>query len=221
MKRFLMVLLVLVTAVRLAAAQDEGIMKDFTVSGDLRMGANYLPLFGIHASENMALYTELMAIHKSGFGVGYFAFDDFSKEAFGRIRFVDALYTKTWGKFSMYGAMEYVWYDNNKNGGCVMPYAIGTYTHNSWSFQIGNMVTYFPHRQEDKYEFTMYGKIMKNVFRDIDMHMTIWYDNLYNANSHFYGAAGLKVSLPKGFYVMSTLLYREKAECLLNFGWRF
>ena len=216
----MLLLLVLVTTVRLTAAQDEGIMKDFVVSGDLRMGDNYLPLFGIHASENVALYTELIAIHKSGFGIGYFAFDDFSEEAFGRIRFVDALYTKSWGKVSLYTAMEYVWYDNS-DVECVMPYVIGTYAHNSWSFQVANMVTYFPHSSGEKYEFTMYGKVMKNIFKDIDLHVTVWYDNLYNANSHFYGAAGVKVSLPRGFYVMGTLLHREKTECLLNFGWHF
>ena len=212
MKKHLLLLLVFITSVRLGA-QNEGITKDFVVSGDLRFGANYLPLFGIHASENVALYTELMAIHKSGWGVGYFAFDDFMES---RIRFVDALYTNSWGNASLYAAMEYVWYDNS-DAICLMPYIIGTYTSGSWAFQAANMMSYFPRSSGEKYEFTMYGKVMKNMFKDVDAHITVWYDT----NSHFYGAAGIKVSLPKGFYVMGTLLYREKTECLLNFGWHF
>ena len=213
MKRIIL-LLVFITSALCLSAQD-GIMKDFEISGDLRMGSNYLPLFGIHASENVALYTELMAIHKSGLGVGYFAFDDFMES---RIRFVDVLYTNSWGKASLYGAMEYVWYDNS-DAICLMPYIIGTYTSGSWAFQAANMMSCFPRSSEGKYEFTAYAKVMKNIFKDIDLHVTVWYDSLYK--SHFYGATGIKVSLPKGFYVMGTLLHRENTECLVNFGWHF
>ena len=220
MKKFRLILVSIFSLVAVCV-NSQSLTKDFTVNGTLQTGANYLPLLGIHGSKNMALYTDLMAFHKSGFGVAYFAYDDFSKEETGRIRFVDAAYTGSWNNFSLYSAFEYVWYDNWSDGESVMPYAILTYAPNSWSYEVAPMLTYFPHFSENKYEFTAYAKVTKTVLKDVDIHATVWYDNVYE--DHFYGAVGLKVNLPSNFYIMGNLLYKEgdKFTPFINVGWKF
>ena len=201
---------------------QKGITKDFTIQGDLRLGANYLPLPGVYASKNMMLYTEIMAIHKTGLGIGYYAFDDFTKEATGRIRYVDAVYDKKWKNYSLYSAARYLWYDNYSEGNCWKAYVIGTYKYNTWSFQFTPMFTYLPHKDTDKYGFMAYGKVMKDIFKDVNVYATIWYDNLYNANTHFYGVIGSTIAFPKSFYLTGNLLIKDKkAVFLLNVGWKF
>ena len=204
----------------MASVANAQLTKDITVSGVIQVGGNYSELLGIHSTKNVALYTTVMAQHKSGFGVAYFAYDDFSKEEMGRVRFFDALYTKVWENFFLYSAFEYVYYDNWHDGECVMPYAILTYTQGTWAYEVAPMLTYFPHFDEDKVEFTTYVKLKKNILKDIDLHATVWYDNVYK--DHFYGAIGARLSLPKNFYVSCNALYRDDEFVpFVSLGWRF
>lgn len=222
MKRLIYVLVAMSIATGSVMAQGQGLTSDISISGDIRTGANYIPLLGICASDNVMLYTEVIAVHKSGFGAGYFAFDDFSNEVMGRIRFVDLLYTKSWEKFSLYTAMEYLWYDNDKNGECVMPYVIGDYNCGTWTYEVATMLTCFLHNETERYEFTTYLKVKKTLFEDLDLHATVWYDNLYNDNSHFYAGVGATLNLPKNFYVMGNALYKSnEVRFFLNLGWKF
>lgn len=205
-------------------SQDDGLTKDFTVSGTVQIGSNYTPLLGIKLSENFALYTEVSAFHKSGLGVAYFAFDDFCKDSLnltGRTRFIDLAYAKPFGeKVFMYSAMEYVWYDNWKDGESLMPYVIVTYTPNTWSYEGAAMLTYFPHFDEDKYEVTAYGKVTKTLWKDLEINVTGYYDSIYK--DHFYGSLGAKVNLPSGFFVTGNLLYRDSdLSPFVNLGWNF
>ncbi len=211
---------VVVFASLASVVNAQSLTKDVTVSGAIQVGGNYWDLLGIHATENVALYTTVMAQHKSGFGAAYFAYDDFSKEEMGRIRFFDALYAYSWENLSLYSAFEYVYYDNWHDGECVMPYAIVTLTSGSWAYEVAPMLTYFPHFDENKYEFTAYAKVKKNLFKDIDLHLTVWYDNIYE--DHFYGAAGIQLRLPKDFYVACNTLYKDNEFVpFVSLGWRF
>ncbi len=150
-----MLIFTIMSASMATAQTNDGQTDDIIVSGAIQVGANYWDLFGIHATENVALYTEVMAIHKSGFGLGYFAYDDFSKEEMGRLRFFDALYTTTIGEnVALYSAFEYVTYDNWHDGESFMPYAIVTYNKGLWSYEVAPMLAYFPHFDTDKVEFT-------------------------------------------------------------------
>lgn len=204
----------------MASVANAQLTKDVTVSGAIQVGGNYWDLLGIHATENVALYTTVMAQHKSGFGAAYFSYDDFSKEEMGRIRFFDALYTHAWENVFLYGAFEYVYYDNWHDGECIMPYAIVTLTHGTWAYEVAPMLTYFPHFDEDKVEFTAYAKVKKNIFKDIDLHATVWYDNIYK--DHFYGAIGAQLKLPKDFYVSCNALYKDREFVpFVSLGWRF
>jgi hypothetical protein len=67
----------------------------------------------------------------------------------------------------------------------------------------------------------MYAKVTKTILKDIDIHATVWYDNVYE--DHFYGAMGVKVNLPSNFYVMGNVLYKEgdKFTPFINVGWKF
>jgi len=218
--RTLRIFIVVVFTIMASMVNAQSLTKDVIVSGAIQVGGNYWDLLGIHATENIALYTTVMAQHKSGFGVAYFAYDDFSKEEMGRIRFFDALYTHAWENVSLYSAFEYVYYDNWHDGECVMPYAIVTLTSGTWAYEVAPMLTYFPHFSEDNYEFTCYAKVKKNIFKDIDLHATVWYDNIYK--DHFYGAIGAQLSLPKDFYIGCNALYKDDEFVpFVSLGWRF
>ena len=218
--RTLRIFIVVVFTIMASLVNAQSLTEDVTVSGAVQVGGNYWDLLGIHATENVALYTTVMAQHKSGFGAAYFAYDDFSKEEMGRIRFFDALYTHTWENVSLYSAFEYVYYDNWHDGECVMPYAIVTLSNGTWAYEVAPMFTYFPHFDEDQCEFTAYAKVKKNIFKDVDLHATVWYDNIYK--DHFYGAIGAQLSLPKDFYISCNALYKDKEFVpFISLGWRF
>ena len=59
---------VVVFASLASVVNAQSLTKDVTVSGAIQVGGNYWDLLGIHATENVALYTTVMAQHKSGFG---------------------------------------------------------------------------------------------------------------------------------------------------------
>ena len=201
-------------------SQETGLTKDFTVNGCLQIGSNYAELLGIKCSDNFALYTEFSAFHKSGIGVAYYAYDDFSSEETGRVRFADLAYANQWGNFSLYAASEYGWYDNWHDGQWLMEYAICTYSLGTWAFEVAPMFMYFPNFSEGQYEFMAYGKVTKTFFNDWDVYATIWYDNIYQ--DHVYGAIGTKVRFPGNFYLGGNLLYKDRVITpVAAFGWRF
>lgn len=217
-KRIIFALVALFTTV-CVYSQDDCLMKDFTVSGTVQVGSNYAPLFGVELSENFALYTEVSMFHKSGIGIGYFAFDDFCKDNLtGRTRFIDLAYTRPFGDVFLYSAVEYVWYDNWAEGESLMPYAIVSYTPNTWSYEAAAMMTYFPHFDMDKYEFTAYGKVTKS-WRGLDLSAILYYDSVYE--DHFYGGLRAQLNMPKRFYVSGNLLYKSDLHAFVNLGWKF
>lgn len=215
-------LLLLVAATLIIAtgsyAQEKGLTKDFTVNGCVQIGSNYAELLGIKNSENFAVYTEFSAFHKSGVGVAYYAYDDFSKEETGRVRFADLAYANQWGGFSLYVGSEYGWYDNWADGQWLMEYAICSYSVGTWSFEATPMFMYFPRFDENQFEFMVYGKVTKTFFENWDLSATVWYDNYQGV----YGGLGTKIRFPGNFYLGGTLLYKDNVlSPMAAFGWRF
>ena len=198
----------------------KNLTENFDVSGCLAFGSNYVELLGIKNSNNVGLYTEFAAFHKTGIGLAYYAYDDFSKEEYGRMRFVDLAYANQWKFFSLYAAFEYVWYDNFHDGQCIALYAIGDFNVKTWKFTVMPMFMYYPFFTENQYEVILSGKVTKTFLNDLDLYAAIWYDNLYE--HYIYGGIGLQIRLPKGFYLSGNLLYKDrKFQPMANFGWRF
>ena len=218
MKNVFLVMAFTIMATNITAQKN--FTNDVIVSGAIEIGGNYWEQFGRHATGNVALYSEIYAVHKSGFGIAYFAYDDFSTEKIGRLRLFDAFYSYTWENAALYTALEYISYDNWHDGVSIMPYTIATLSYGTWSYEVAPMLICFPHFDQNKYEFIAYGKIKKNILRDIDIHATLWYDNMYE--KHFYGAVGAELNLPKDWYIKTNLLYRdEKFTPFISLGWRF
>ena len=221
MRKFILFFVVLSLISISVNAQKKSIMDDVTVSGLLQTGSSYLGLVGIHPTENMTFYTEFYAFHKTGVGLCYFSLDDFSSEKTGRIRFFDLAYAKKWdNNLSIFTAVEYYFYDNWKDGKAFKQYTKLAYTKNGWMYEVAPVFRFFPEFNEDKFELTAYLKVKKNLFKDFSILGQIWYDNVYK--DLFYGTVSAQVDLPKNFYLMGNLLYRDrKVTSLLNLGWRF
>lgn len=221
MKKILLLFVVLSINLINVSAQEKSIMDDVTVSGLIQTGSSYLGLVGVHPTENMTLYTEFYAFHKTGIGLCYFSLDDFSSEKTGRIRFFDLAYTKKWNNnLSIFAAAEYYFYDNWKDGKAIKQYTKLAYNNNGWLYEVTPVFRFFPELSEDKFEVTAYLKVKKSLFKDLSVLGQIWYDNVYK--DHFYGTISAQVNLPKNFYLMGNLLYRDrKVTPLLNLGWKF
>ena len=216
--KFQIVVLATLISVSYAYAQ-KSLTKDININGCIQIGSNYAELLGIKNSENFAIYTEFSVFHKTGVGVAYYAYDDFSEEETGRVRFIDLAYANQWGDFSMYAATEYGWYDNWAEGKWLMEYAICGYSLGTWALEVTPMLTYFPNFSEDQYEIMIYGKVTKTFLNDWDVYGTVWYDNVYQG---FYGAVGTKFHFPHKFYLGGILLYKDdNIGPMASFGWRF
>lgn len=198
---------------------QKSIMDDITIKGDIRFGGNYWAFVGIHGTENVALYTDFTALHKSGFGIRYMAYDDFSKEEKGRVRFFDAAYTHTFENLSIYGAFEYISFDNWHDGERIRPYATINYQLKQWNIGTGAIYNYCPHLDK-KNEIMFYTKVGRPLLKELDLNLTVWYDNLYKDN--FYGDVCARLQLPKKFYLKCDVLYRDrKVTPFISIGWQF
>lgn len=105
-------------------AQDN---NKFNLTGDLRTGTGFAPLFGLKTSNDWSVYYMVDIKHKaSGLGVGGGCrFDDFQKTGNGRIGFLDFYWSGNLSKdVSLYSAIEYGFFDNDKSSSYWCPYFI-------------------------------------------------------------------------------------------------
>ena len=219
MRKLKKILIIVLGIIPILAHAQKSIMDDITIKGDIRFGGNYWAFVGTHGTENPALYTDFIAQHKSGFCIRYIAYDDFTKEEKGRVRFFDAAYTHTWKNLSIYGALEYISFDNWHNGERIRPYATLNYLLKQWNIGNGVIYNYCPHLDK-KNELMLYAKVGKTVLKDLNLSLTVWYDNIYKDN--FYGDVCARLQMPKKLYLKCDVLYRDrKVTPFISIGWQF
>jgi hypothetical protein len=83
-----------------------------------------------------------------------------------------------------------------------------------------NMLRYFPKNSEDKFNYTLYLKANKTLFKDLDLLAQVWYDNVYK--DHVYAIAGAQLNLKKGFFLKGLVQYKDnKFTPMIQTGWSF
>ena len=220
MRKFILLFIITIIPNIVFSQEKKGISDDITVSGLIQIGSGYLALNGLHPTDNFTFHTELAITHKSGIGLYFLSSDDFSQEKFGRIRFFDLGYLKSWDKLSLYTDFGYFFMDNYKDGKCYRTFVKLSYTHGTWRYETMNMLRYFPKNSEDKFNYTLYLKANKTLFKDLDLLAQVWYDNVYK--DHVYAIAGAQLNLKKGFFLKGLVQYKDnKLTPMIQTGWSF
>jgi len=224
MKKLVVVLVSLVFGIVVMNAQEgksSWYERDLTLSLNVRTGTNYAPIFGAKLSD-FGFFSMVDLAHKSGFGVGYYRLDDFTKETMGRVGFVDLYWAGSLAKnLSLYAAAEYGWFDNWKDGRFVSPYAIVSYQLRSWTVSVAPVYLYYDRLPEDNHQVLIKMEISKEIFKGTSIRGAGWYDNFNPQKLHY--AAGITQNLPANTYVSVDGILRPGGEnfVAVGFGWTF
>lgn len=213
MKTILLVLFVLIVSVGVNAEEK------VKVSADIRTGSGFAPLFGLKTSDSWTTFCSIDVQHESGFGIGGYRIDDFKEDGMGRIGFFDIYWG---GKFSknssLYSAVEYGFFDNNKQMSFICPYVIWSINTKVASINLSPMYCYYDKQNDDQFVFR--AQMIKEVYKGGILKLSGWYNNALNHK--FYGAIGFTQKLPKNFYLQGDMLvFREgKIQPMLSIGYK-
>jgi hypothetical protein len=197
-------------------AMSEG---TFTLSGDVRTGSGYAPLFGLKTSDKWSIYYSVDIQHKSGFGLGGYRMSDFHSEGLGRIAFLDLYWSGNIAKnLSLYGAVEYGFFDNDNQMSFWCPYVMLFWSNSIVNFNISPMYCYYDKLKSD--EIIVRLQATKEVVKGTELQLSGWYDNVLERK--FYGAVGVRQQLPKNFYLQGDMLFKNgETTPLLVLGYKF
>ena len=194
--------------------------ENFKLTGDARTGSGFAPLFGLKTSEQWSAFYMVDLQSKSGFGIGAYRITDFQKEGLGRIGFFDLYWSKTTSKnTSVYSAIEYGFFDNNKKLSFWCPYIIFNWNNSFSKIDFSPMYCYYDKTKSDQFVFRL--RTVKEIYKGGTLRISGWYNNLLVHK--FYGAVGFTQQLPKNFYLQGDiLLFREKkTQPMLSLGYKF
>lgn len=198
-------------------AQDN---NNFNLTGDFRTGSGFAPLFGLKTSNDWSVYYAVdVQSKKTGLGVGAYRFDDFQKTDNGRIGFLDLYWSGNLSKkVSLYGAVEYGFFDNDKSLSYWCPYTILNFNASFVQIDIAPMYCYYDKLKSDQFVFRL--RTVKEIYKGGTLRLSGWYNNLLTHK--FYSAVGFTQRLPKNFYLQGDVLFREKkTQSLLCLGYKF
>lgn len=198
-------------------AQDN---NKFNLTGDLRTGTGFAPLFGLKTSNDLSIYYMVDIQHKeTGLGVGAYRFDDFQKTGNGRIGFLDCYWSGNLSKnVSLYSAIEYGFFDNDKSSSYWCPYVILNFNSSIINVDIAPMYCYYDQLKSSQFVFRL--RTVKEIYKGGTLRLSGWYNNLLIHK--FYSAVGFTQQLPKNFYLQGDILFREeKVQPLLCLGYKF
>ena len=193
--------------------------RDLTLFFDGHIGTNYASIFGSRISKNMGFFSLVDVSHKSGFGVGFYRMDDFSKETTGRIGFVDLYWAGSLTEnISVYAAGEYGWWDNWKEGRFFSPYGILSYQLKSWNIAATPIFIWYDRLPEGNRQFILKMEVSKQLFKGTSARLAGWYDNQNPDKFHF--AAGVTQSLPANTYLALDGVWKpgDMGEKFLSIG---
>lgn len=212
------VVVILIVSIKDSIAQNETTEK-FKLTCDIRTGSGFAPLFGLKTSNQWSAYYMVDIQHNSGFGIGAYRFTDFQKEGPGRIGFFDLYWSGKLSKnLSIYSAVEYGFFDNDKSLSFLCPYIILFWTTPIFNIDISPMYCYYDKQKSD--QFVSRVRIVKEICKGTTMRLSGWYNNVLQKK--FYGAIGVTQSLPKNFYLQGDVLFREgKTQPMLCLGYKF
>lgn len=186
---------------------------------DARTGSGYASLFGVKTSDSWTISYSVDVQHKSGVGIGAYRIDDFRETGMGRIGFFDLYWAGKISKnSSLYSAVEYGFFDNNKQLSFICPYVIWSINTKTASINLSPMYCYYDKMNDDQFVFR--AQLVKEVYTDGTLKMTCWYNDALNHK--FYAGVGLTQKLQKNFYLQGDILIlREgKTQPMLSIGYK-
>lgn len=220
MKKVLFLAVAAITLSLNGVAQEKtSIENSLTLSGDVRTGSGYAPLFGLKTSDAWSAYYMADVHHSSGLGIGGYRMTDFQQEGLGRLAFFDLYWSGEIAKnLSLYGAMEYGFFDNDNQMSFWCPYLILFWSNPVVNVNLSPMYCYYDKLKSD--EIIVRLQATKEVFEGTEISLSGWYDN--TLDKKFYGAVGITQQLPKNFYLQGDWLFREgKSLPMVALGYKF
>jgi hypothetical protein len=202
-----------------AQSETTSVKSDFTLSGKVETGSGYASLFGLKISDKWSALYVVDVQHKSGFGLGGYRLTDFQTEGLGRTAFFDLYWSGELTKnLSLYGAMEYGFFDNDNQLSFWCPYVMLFWTTPVVNVDLSPMYCYYDKLKSD--EIIVRLRATKSLWKSGEVQLSGWYDNVLQEK--FYGSIGLTQQLPKNFYLQGDVLFREgKTNPLLVLGYKF
>ena len=219
MKKLIMSLVVLCSFVVVNAQETSWMEKNFSLSGEIRTGSSYASLFGAKLSDDWSLFYMLDIQHKSGFGIGMYRFTDFQEEGLGRLSFFDAYWSGTLSKtVSLYAAMEYGFFDNDRGLDFLCPYAMLFWDAKVVNVTLASMYSYY--LKTEPHEFIMKGQLSKEIINGTILELSGWYHS--ELQKHFFWSIGVNQKLLKNFYLQLDYLQKEgTSNFLAGVGYKF
>ncbi len=193
--------------------------KEFKLTGDIRTGTGFAPLFGLKTSESWSEYYSFDIKHKSGLGLGAYRFNDFQEKGLGKIGFFDLYWSGNLAKnISLYSALEYGFFDNDKQSSFYCPYIIFSLSTSLVNFDFSPMYCYYDKQGSDQFVFRF--RLTKEIYKGGMIRLSGWYNSLIE--NKVYGAVGFTQQLPRNFYLQGDVLFREgKTQPILCLGYKF
>jgi len=212
------VIVILIVSIKDSVAQKETTEK-FKLTGDIRTGSGFAPLFGLKTSDEWSTYYSVDVQHESGFGIGAYRFTDFKTVGLGKIGFFDLYWSGNVAKnLSLYSAVEYGFFDNDKQMSFWCPYGILSWTTHLMNFDLSPMYCYYDKQKSN--QFVLRFRAVKEVYKGGVMRFSGWYNSL--VENKFYEAVGFTQQLPRKFYLQVDVLFREgKTQPMLSLGYKF
>ena len=212
------VVVILTVSIKDSVAQKETTEK-FKLTGDIRTGSGFAPLFGLKTSESWSDYYSVDVHYQSGFGVGAYRFTDFQESGIGKIGFFDLYWSgKVAKNLSLYSAVEYGFFDNDKKMSFWCPYTMIFWTTPVINFDFSPMYCYYDKQKSDQFVFRL--RTVKEIYKGGTLRISGWYNNL--VKNKLYGAVGFIQQLPRKFYLQGDVLFREgKTQPMLCLGYKF
>jgi hypothetical protein len=212
-------IIAVVMSVDVAFAQDATSEKSVTLSGDIRTGSGYAPLFGVKTSDEWSLFYSVDLQHKSDVGIAAFRMTDFRTEGLGKSAVFDLDGSGSESKqLSLYGAMEYGFMDNDNQMSFWCPYFILFWSNQIVNVNLAPMYCYYDQLKSD--EVIIRLQASKQLFKGTELQVSTWYNN--TLQKKIFGAVGITQQLPRNFYLQGDWLFREgKSFPMLNLGYKF
>lgn len=221
MKKIIVVLIVLCSVIGVANSQESKTSwyEELILSGEVRTGSGYAPLFGAKLSDDWSLYYMLDVQHKSGFGVGAYRMTDFNSTGMGKVAFFDAYWSGNLSKnVSIYAAMEYGFFDNVREFDFLCPYVMVFWDAKVVNVTLAPMYNYY--LKTSPHEFIVKGQISREIIKGTTVEISGWYHSELEKN--FFGSVGVNQQLPKGFYLQVDYLRKSgENNFLAGVGYKF
>lgn len=221
MKKIIVTLFVLVFGIVVVNAQESKAswFEELTLSGEVRTGSGYAPLFGSKLSDDWSLYYMLDLQHKSGFGLGAYRMTDFNATGMGKVAFFDAYWSGKLSKnLSLYAAVEYGFFDNIREYDFLCPYLMLFWDAKVVNVTLAPMYNYY--LKTEPHEFIFKGQVSREVIKGTTLELSGWYHS--ELDKHFYGSIGINQKLPKNLYLQVDYLRKVgKNNFLAGVGVKF